>query len=398
MKENLWRYGVSSTVLLLTPLVFSFAIALDIYIPAVPEIMRVLRTTQAGVQLTLSLFVIAMGIGQLLFGPLSDQYGRKKLALASAAIFIWGSLLCAVADSIQFLILARVIQALGACGTFVISFAVVRDVFKAEQRGKIYSYINGAIALSPLFAPAIGAMLDLAWGWRSIFISLIGFGVLGFLVIVYFFQETLPKEQRVKFDMGIFKRYLSVIAHREASMYIFACCISVAVLFSYFSLSPYILMNLLHVPESRFGFYFAVMGLCLLLGTLFCGLLTSRVSTLKIVAIGGCAILLGGLMMAIWELIFGLSVAGFLLPVAIMSVGSGIAIGSGATGALGPFAAYAGTASAVMGAAEFIFASLVGEFNLLWPVHSDLLFSATIILLSMVLVIWVLINNRKMIF
>ena len=126
-----------ATVAVLAPFIFSFALALDIYVPSIPSIREIFATNAFVVQLTVSIFMLMTGIGQLLVGPLSDHFGRRKIALCSVAIFTLGSFLCALAPSISFLIMARVIQAMGACGMMVVAFAIVRDLYSGNDCARI---------------------------------------------------------------------------------------------------------------------------------------------------------------------------------------------------------------------------------------------------------------------
>ncbi|MCK4934826.1 MAG: MFS transporter, partial [Simkaniaceae bacterium] len=165
------------TLLVLSPLVFTFAFALDIYIPAVPEMPKIFKTTHGMVQLTLSIFMLVCGFGQLFIGPLSDHFGRRKIVLASIAVFTLGSFACTLARSIEFLILARMLQALGACGMMVTAYAIVRDLFDGKENFKAYSYLNGSIAISPLIAPLFGGYLVYWFNWRATFLFLTILGI-----------------------------------------------------------------------------------------------------------------------------------------------------------------------------------------------------------------------------
>ena len=136
-KNYQWPYSPLITVFLLAPVVFSFALALDTYMPVIPEMKRILNTSQEMVQLTLSLFFLVTGFGQLILGPLSDQFGRYKILFMSVLLFFVGSLLCANAQHIGWLISFRILQGIGACGMFVSAFAIVRDAFSGKKSAMI---------------------------------------------------------------------------------------------------------------------------------------------------------------------------------------------------------------------------------------------------------------------
>ena len=130
----MWPHNPIKTVFILAPIVFSFALALDTYMPVIPEMRQFFDTTPEMVQLTLSLFFLVTGFGQLILGPLSDQFGRYKILLLSVSVFLVSSLLCANAENITWMIIFRVLQGTGACGMSVSAFAIVRDAFHGKQR------------------------------------------------------------------------------------------------------------------------------------------------------------------------------------------------------------------------------------------------------------------------
>ena len=231
------NYSLCIVIAILAPLSFSFAWALDIYIPVSSKLISILHTNQSMIQMTLSLFLAFVGIGQLLFGPISDQIGRRAMAIISTLVFILGSLLCALSHDIYLLIFSRVIQALGGCGMLNASMAIIRDLFDEIKSARAYSFLNGSIAFSPLLAPFVGSYLDIWFGWRSIFVFLIGLGLICSAVTVCFIQETLPPQNRVKFNVSIFNRYFTVLKSKEFIFFGTCSVVGIGCLFSFFSIS-----------------------------------------------------------------------------------------------------------------------------------------------------------------
>ena len=228
------NYSISKLILILTPFVFSFAFGLDIYIPIVPQMTEIFSTTPSLIQLTLSLFLLITGLGQLFIGPLSDQFGRKKIFYASSFLFGAGSLACAFTDQISWLIVARLISALGACGMLVNSFALVRDLYVGNEGAKIYSFLNGAIGISPTFAPILGGYLNLYFGWQSIFVFLGLIGIGSLLITKFYIEETHPEDMRVNFDGQVFKRYFNILKNRQFLTFALIAGCQSSVLFSFF--------------------------------------------------------------------------------------------------------------------------------------------------------------------
>ncbi|MDF1795851.1 MAG: multidrug effflux MFS transporter [Coxiellaceae bacterium] len=365
-------------VTVLAPLVFSFALALDLYIPSVPDIAAVYRVSSSTVQLTLSLFMLMQGLGQLLFGPLSDRFGRKPIALVSAGLFILASIACGLSPNINDLIIARIFQAAGACGMTVVAFAMVRDLFEKEVSAKVYSYLNSTIAVSPLMAPIIGAYVAQWLGWRSNFYLLGLIGVGCFLLIALAMRETQLPRHKATLDFSIFKRYWVIYSQRRFYPNVLMAGCAIAVFFSFFSISPFIIIKLLHVPETHFGYYFAVLGVVFLCGSITAGKMTPAVGVRRVLLSGVLLVLFGGLLMWGWGWLFGLSLSQFLVPLIFAGMGASFMAGSSAAMALEPFPEVAGTAASLLGATQFVFSSVVASIMMSVPITSAQPFSITV--------------------
>lgn len=373
---------VLPTVILLAPLVFSFAFAMDIYIPAVPAMTDIFHTTQANVQLTLSIFMLVSGIGQLFFGPLTDQYGRRLSILLSGLLFIAGSFLCVIAPSITWLIIARVIQAFGGCGLFVTTFAIVRDQFSGKDGAKVYSFLNCGIGMSPLFAPIIGSYLFHWFNWQAGFIFLTLMGIAILIIAMIKIKETHPLEKRVKIDTGVFLRYGRILTNRSFITYVFCASAGLMIFFVFFSSSPYIVMNLLHAAPQDFGYYFFAVGSTFFIGSLLSGKIAGAIGAYKTVVLGTLLMLMAGVLMLVWRYLAGVSAAEFLIPCMIAGIGGSFMMGAGVGGAMEPFGEIAGSAAAVAGCLEFLSSAILGSVIMHWPVRSTDPLSLTMIVLS----------------
>ncbi|HRD54931.1 MAG TPA: multidrug effflux MFS transporter [Parachlamydiaceae bacterium] len=376
------HYNTKQLVLILTPFVFSFAFGLDIYIPIVPRMSEIFNVSPGLIQLTLSLFLLATGVGQLLIGPLSDQLGRKKVFYASSFFFMAGSLLCAFSSSIfSLLLMGRLISACGACGMLVTAFALVRDLYAGDENAKIYSFLNGAIGISPTFAPIIGGYLSYYFGWQSIFIFLSFIGLSALFMVKFYIQETLKEEDRIKLDAGLLKRYITIFSNRQFLIYGLIGGLAESVFFCFFSISPFMIIELHGIPEHQFGYYFAVFGSVISLGGFLGGKITEKFGVRKTILSGISLIFFGGTLMFCWDCVH-LSLTGFLLPMAIACTGAMFLVGATVSLALEPFSSMAGTASAAFGALEFGMASIAGSLLMLFPVVSSMSYAISLILLS----------------
>lgn len=368
--------------LILSPFVFSFAFGMDIYVPVIPEIRQIFHTSQFLVQLTLSLFILGIGIGNIFMGPISDQCGRLKVIFFSTLLFIAGALGCGAAPSIGFLIAARVVCAIGACGMLIVAFAIVRDLFSGDESAQLYSWLNAAIGISPTFAPIIGGYIALLWHWRAVFWFLAFLGLLVLLNSLFFIRETLPVEKRQRFDRHAFGRYKIIFSNPTFLRYMLFAAAGVSICFSFFSVSPFIIMKLLHVKQQMFGYYFGIFGLAISVGGIVAGKVVSKFGVDVTVKAGLVMICLGGLLMLLANLIFGLHLILFMLTVFISSVGAIFCLGSGAAGAMEPFPDYAGTAAASLQAGQFVIAAIIGTILMRFPINSSIPFAICILLIG----------------
>lgn len=376
------NYSPNQIILLLTPFVFSFAFGLDIYIPIIPQMTEIFQTTPAMVQLTLSLFLFTTGIGQLFIGPLADRFGRKPIFFASSLCFLLGSFACSTCTHIGWLIAARVLSSIGACGMLVASFAVVRDLYENEEGAKMFSFLQGAVGISPTFAPILGGYLALYFGWKSIFYCLALIGLLSLTITKMFLSETQEKENQVPLNRNIMSNYLEIFTNRQFLVFGIIAGLGEGIFFGFFSSSPFIIIDLHGVPPHQFGYYFAVFGAVISLGGFISGKMCEKVGILKSVMLGIFCMFLGGLSMLACHFLAPESLAGFLIPMAIACSGAMFSLGACASAALEPFGKIAGTAAAAFGALEFGLASLSGSILMLFPVTSTLPYAISILIIG----------------
>jgi len=318
LAKNLQDRSIIGVIFLLGPLIFSFALALDIYVSSIPTIQTIFHTNQVMVQLTVSIFLLGTGVGQLFAGPLSDQIGRRKVVLSGVIFYLLGSLLCTFAPNITFLIIFRAIQALGACGMMVSAFAIVRDLFSGDDCARIYSFLNSTIALSPLFAPLAGGYLAKWINWRASFALLVIISFIILIVSYFSINETLKKENRTKMGAHLFGHYWSIARSSKFLIYAFCGAAGFAGFLTFFSLSSYIIITLLKVSQEHFGFYFATIGIVFFFGSLLSGYSSKKIGTYKTVMIGCVLMTLSGIVMLYWYLEWGLSISAFMGPMMIM--------------------------------------------------------------------------------
>ncbi|WP_150466356.1 multidrug effflux MFS transporter [Francisella sp. SYW-9] len=379
----MWKYSPLKTILILGPMVFAFALAMDVYMPVLPEMREALNTTQQMVQVTLSLFLVVTGVGQLFLGPLSDQLGRFKVILLSSILFVIGSVLCAVSNTIDFLIFSRVIQGLGCCGLSVCAFAIIRDAYSGKTSSMIYSFINAIISVSPIIGPLIGVQLATHFQWQSAFIFLTGLAIIAFLIVAIFVKESLPVERRKKMSWDVFARYLYVGRSLQFWAYSLTAVSGMASFFILFSMTPYII-NYLGYSISKIYVVFGSAGVAFLVGSLLSGAIVNKLGVYKTAIFGVACVFVAGITSLTIYMIYGLTLWGFFAPCFFATFGAAFTTGTGASGSLEPFYEIAGVAAALFGTMEFAISGVIGSIAMLFPATSSLPIAITMIIMSVV--------------
>lgn len=365
-----WPYSPLPTVFILAPMVFSFAFALDTYMPIIPDMKRILSTSEAMVQLTLSLFFLVTGFGQLVLGPLSDQFGRYRILFISVSLFFISSLMCAFSYHVSWLITFRVIQGLGACGMSVSGFAIVRDSFQGKQSAMIYSLLNAMVAISPIIGPMIGILLTTYFSWYSVFYFLAGIGFITLVLVIIFVKESLSPDNRKTCDYSILSRYLSVFKNLTFWTYTLPAISGGSAFFILFSITPYIVQEL-SGHRLQIGIFFSMTGGSFLIGSLISSVVVHRLGVLKTSILGCMLILCSGVLLIITYMKYSLNLYGFFCPAMLSTCGAAMTSGSGASGALEPFGEHPGTASAMFGALKLGGSSIIGSIVILLTMNTS---------------------------
>ncbi|WP_181714744.1 multidrug effflux MFS transporter [Vibrio tarriae] len=333
-------------LVLLTLLVLFSPLAIDIYLPALPQISQAFHVEHALAQDTITWFLFAMGVGQLFAGPLADKYGRRTVALGGISIYALSALLAWSAQSIEWMLMARLLQGLGACATSVAAFATVRDLFGPQRSGKMISYLNGAICFIPALAPILGSWLTQQFGWRANFSFMTGFALLVGLAMALRLQESNP---HMGSRPAVFKltRYAAVLRAPTFLFHASLCLLAMAVILAYVTSAPVILMERLQLSMSEFTFWFGVNAVINIIACMTAPKVMDKLGTRWSLIIGIATLMIAGsLMLALRNQANALA---FMLPVFLSSIGFAWILGAAAGKALAPFGDKAGTAAALLG-------------------------------------------------
>ncbi len=340
---------------MLVMLVLLSPLAIDIFLPALPNMADAFQVGNDEVKNSITWFLFAMGLGQLFAGPMADRYGRRTVALMGILVYGMSAYLASVANSIEWLLMARLIQGIGACATSVAAFATVRDMCGPKNSGKMISYLNGAICIIPALAPILGSWLTQQFGWRSNFTFMTGFSVfIGVMVFMYFIESN-PKITNEK--IFIPSRYLSVLKHKSFVFHASLCMLAMAVILVYVTSAPIVLMSRMGISMNAFTVWFAVNAIINIVSCLTMPKIMDQWGIHKTIVFGVVALLIGGLMMVVmksWQ-----TPLGFMLPIFMTSIGFAGIMGAAAGKALSPFGEKAGTAAALLGVIQMSGAGLL---------------------------------------
>jgi len=350
-------------VLLLAALAAIGALSTNIILPAFPAIGAGLGVSSAQLGLTLSVFFVVFAVGQLIVGPLSDAFGRRRLVIGGLLTFAGGSLVCALAPDISVLILGRAIQAAGVCAASVLARAIARDLFDGETLARVLAMVIVAMAAAPGFSPLLGSVLVSFIGWRMTFV---GVGVLGAALALWYvlrLSETHAKTRRTRLSIGpVFAVYAQLIMDvRFARPATVVACV-IGGLYAFFAAAPAVFMGTLGLSSLQLGLFFAATVPVVFASGLLVPRLVKRWGAPKMLQIGLSLALIGGASIGWVAVQAPHSLLAFSAATCIFLFGMGIANPLGTAMALGPFGAQAGAASALLGFMQMAGAALGATF------------------------------------
>lgn len=291
---------------------------IDMYLASMPDMAQELNTTYAATQITLSVFLIFMGVGQLFFGPISDALGRKVPLMVGLTAYVLASLWAALATSIESLIFARVFQGLGAAMAVVIIMSMVRDLVDDLAATQLYALLNTIVALGPIVAPAIGGLIGTAYGWRGVMVALMTMSALVLLNSIWNIQETLAKENRIQLNLKtVCQNYWNILKNKFFLCNLFALSAVYFFLFAYIGGSSFVYQNDFGLSVGQFGLVFGLTSISLVIGASASALLVKKISELHLAILGAVFMMLGSMTCLVM----------YFVSDSIIGVVSGIALG-----------------------------------------------------------------------
>ena len=372
-------------------------VSTDMYLPSLPDIGRLLAATPAQVQLTLSVYLIAFAVGQIGYGPISDRYGRRPVLLASLAIFSVATVLCAIAASIELLILARALQALGGSGAIVVVRAIVRDLYSGARAGRELSMMGTIMALAPIIAPLAGGVLHAGFGWRSNFLVATMVGVIAGLIVWRSLPETLRARSPEPMSLsGMLRGFGILLQHAGFRAHVTILAASFAGLFAWISGSAFVLQDLYHLSPFSFGAAFAACSVGYMIGTSLAAYAVGRLGLDRTIGLGCGIQAAGGIGMAACLALGLTDIASVLVATVVYLIGLGLVLPQVMAGAMTPFPDRAGAASSLLGFAMQTSAAILGAIvghqlgASAWPIAGPMALMG-----ALALIVWMMAGSLR---
>jgi len=329
------------------------------YTPSLPRIADALGITYGQAQWTMTIYLVGFALGQILYGPYSDRFGRRPVILFAISTFLVGSVICALSTDLHMLMAGRFVQALGASAGGTISNAAIRDAFPEDIRTRVFLRVNAIFALAPGVGPIAGSLVDHYYGWEANFWLLASLAVLLLLTLIFGFPETnRHRNPDAIHPRQFFKNYFALLTHPEFVFYAIIVGLAMGVVYGSLIEAPRLVMVELGFPSKMF----AVVAVCIVTsfvaGSAICGWLERFIADSKLIALGLCIMLVGSLALGWLDYAGIVDLVTALAAISTIYVGLAFVIPVATSLAVAPFEKIAGSASALLGSISMALASV----------------------------------------
>jgi MFS transporter, DHA1 family, multidrug resistance protein len=321
-------------------------------IPSLPALAAAMAVSYGTIQLTITLYLAAVAIGQLIYGPLSDRYGRKPLLLIGLWLYLLGSLAAVMAPSAFWLIFARVLQALGACAGLVLGRAMIRDAYPRERAASVLGYVSTAMSVAPMLSPLLAAVLQDRFGWRASFLACLVFGLPLLAMVQLRLPETLRERQPLPGIGGILGAYRTLLRLPTFRAYCLIGACATSMFFAFSAGGPFVIVQRLGHPPTDYALAMMLISVGWAAGTFTAARLSARVGTQRMIRIGTLVSLAGGTLGLLLPCLWTPQIVLFFLPMVVIALGNGMTQPSAIASAISVRPALAGTASGLIGASQ----------------------------------------------
>lgn len=356
-----------------------------IYTPSFPALAQAFQTSNTQIQFTMTSFLLAFSVFQMLYGPLSDRYGRKNMIIAGTLICIVGTLICALTASFSIFMVGRFLQGAGAAASLGLVRTIARDLFNGDELSQVFSIMGILFAISFAIAPTLGGYLQDAWGWRSTFIFVFAYMGLMLLCALFYLPETLknpnPKATQIK---TIAENLKILFSSRVFMGYALCYGVTWSALVAYSAMSPFLFQNILHLSPTVFGY----LGIAVTAGLIASSLINTRLVIKKgrqyMMNVGLGIMSLASILMFVIGMLGFLNVAAVITPIFFFIMGIGIVSANAGASALSPFGHIAGIAGALYGTIQMFIPFMVSAIVAHLHNNTQQPLAATLIILSII--------------
>jgi MFS transporter, DHA1 family, multidrug resistance protein len=347
-------------VLILGALTALGPFSIDMYLPGFPAIAKSLHTTTAEVSLSLSGFFIGISVGQLLYGPLLDRFGRKKPLYIGLSLYIIASIGCFFVSTIEQLIVLRFVQAVGSCAAAVASLAMVRDIFPVKDNAKVFALLILILGVSPMLAPTVGGYVTAAFGWQVIFVILASIATLTLLTVIFFLPESYAPDPAYSLKpKPIIVSFWTVAKNPQFFTYSVCGAVGFSGLFAYLAASPFVFMDVYGVSAKVYGWIFALLSVGFIGSSQINSMLIKRYKSEQIVKRSLLGMVIVSLIFVAGSVTGWLGLPGTIATIFVFLCCVGITYPNTSALSLAPFSKNAGTAAALLGAFQMAIGTFV---------------------------------------
>ena len=336
-------------------------VGMQILLPALPVIKQKFYVSNDIAQLTLSLSMLAIAIGTLVYGPLSDKYGRRRVMLLGIVITLIGSIACFVADSIILLISGRFIQAFGGAVGLVLARAIVRDVYGPEEAARVIATLVMVMVVLPMMSPALGGELMQRFGFESVFIVIAFASATAGVFLFLWLPETLANPVPFEGVKSMLMTFSKLFSSRVFCGYAFCVTFVSVVFFSFISAAPEIMVSVLKRPPTEYGYYFIMIPVGFMTGNYVARHFGRSIPVDKMIVIGASVGVVGIVLALLLQTLGMSSPVALFLPIALAVFGNGITLPNAQAAAINEFPEYAGTASGLTGFLQMAVSSIAAQ-------------------------------------
>lgn len=350
-------------------------LAINLYLPSMPGMTVALGVDYAAVQFTLSVYLAAVALGQLVIGPISDRYGRRPVLLSGLVLYVVGSLVCMLAPSIGVLNMGRVIQAIGGCAGLALSRAIVRDIYTKNEAASMIGYVTMGMAVAPMIAPTIGGVLEAVYDWRASFAFLAIFGTLTLIVVYRLQRETNPYRGSSGGMNRVVKGYSALFRTPAFWGYALTAGFTASAFFAFVAGAAYVVIDLMGRTPLEYGMYFGLVSIGYIIGNFSSGRYASKVGPHRMIHLGCSVAAAAVVAMAVLHGLFPMAPLALFLPMLFVGIGNGLVLPSCLAGAVSVKPEVAGAASGLAGSLQIgcgatiapVVGALVQSYGSAWP-------------------------------